>query len=673
MWLADLAPLGDPATIISAVAAVLGVALRGSDAPAVTIAAAIGDRKVLLILDNCEHLLAELGPLVGELLERAAGLSIIATSQESLGGLAEEHVYRVQPLDLPPADATAAGPGSAGRIAPYGAIAFFAERAAAADDRFSFGDRNAAGIAEICRRLDGLPLALEIAATFVPLLGIEGLRGQLNARLALLSTRNLTTDRRHLGLRDMLGWSYDLLDAEQQALFCRLGIFPGSFSAMAAIAGPEDAEFEPVLGQLCRLVDKSLVMIEGGEQPRYRLLETPRLYALDKLRLSGERPPVADRHAGYYRDLGARADAEWNVTPDSAWLAAYGPEIDNVRAALDWTLGTRLRAGVAVALAGTTDRLWVRLSLVPEGRRYIGRVLKLVDDETPLLDAARLFKCAGILARGNDRQQAVALLERSAALYRELGEREKLGSVLGAIGGNFVYLGRHPEARVVLEEARTILSESDEIKPLFSVLNELGSLAALMKETDEARRCYAVALDLARTLEDVVRENIALINLGELEYGLGASERAIECVREAASSLRAAGQIFHLAPALVNLASYSILHDDLREARTCVEEALSLLREESGRWLRLCLQVLALVAALDGKFVEAAKLIGRVDAGYKRSGEIREPTEQQIRSLLATILAANLTAENARIWAAEGGAWSDSHAVDFAMRRIVSR
>ena len=284
VWQIDLAPLRDPACVASAVAAVLGDA----DASIETIATANGKQRKLLIFDNCEHMAAAVAGVIGKLLERTAQLSVLVTSQEVLG-IPAEQVYRLNPLALPAPTANCPR-AEIGALAEFGAVALFVERARAADRRFALDDSNAASVVEICRRLDGIPLALEMAAARLPLLGVEGLRARLDERLKMLSAGPRTPEARHRTLRDTAAWSYGLLEAADQQVFCRLAAFAGSFSLEAAIAiarGDAASDWD-VVHSLGRLVDKSLVTVEHGECPRYRLLETLRLYAAELLAASGE-------------------------------------------------------------------------------------------------------------------------------------------------------------------------------------------------------------------------------------------------------------------------------------------------------------------------------------------------------------------------------------------------
>jgi predicted ATPase/DNA-binding winged helix-turn-helix (wHTH) protein len=668
VWLVDLAPLSDRASIISALAAVLAIPLRGVEAPLAALAAAIGAQPVLLIFDNCDRLIGPAGALIAELLELAPGLSVLVTSREELR-LPDEQVYRVNALALPPK-----GSADAAEIAGFGAIALFDDRARAGDDRFRLTDDNAAIVTEICRSLDGVPMALEMAAAQVPLLGLEGLRAQLDKRLKLFSTRAQTPDRRRVRFSETLDWSHDLLDAEQQRLFRRLGVFPASFTAEAAIAiaGEDGADPAESLDGLSLLVAKSLVMVEHGKAPRHRLLETQRLYALDKLKASGEYAAMADRHLRYFIDFFGCADAAWETIPDAEGLAIYRPEIDNFRAGLDWALAAPGRIGAAIALAGSVGHVWDRLDLLPDGPGNLDRLVEGIDQETPQGDAARLLQHAGTQWRSADRLRSLEVLERAAALYRQLGDRQELGSVLGQIGGNYVFLGRYAEAKATLDDALQILHGTNRTKSVIAVRNNVGTLALLRNDLDEARRSYATVRTLARVLKDVLRENIALSNLAEVEFRLGATDRAIDCGDEAAKGLRSINAGPYLAWVLVNLAGYLILCGYHAEARAYAEEAFALLREKGGAWLRLDLLQLALLGTFEGRCAAAAQIRGFVDASYARTGEIRQPLARQLSELLSTRLAAELAPGDLDAWAGDGGRWSEDLAIDFALSHLVS-
>jgi predicted ATPase/DNA-binding winged helix-turn-helix (wHTH) protein/ribosomal protein S18 acetylase RimI-like enzyme len=656
----DLAPLTDPAVVTSAAATTLGVALNGTAPPAEAIAAAIGRKRMLLIFDNCEYLASAAAALADVLLDRAPGLSVLATSQEPLH-LAEEQIYRLRPLALPPAGAK--------DIAGFDAVALFVRRAQAADRRFVLDDDNADGVAEICRRLDGMPLALEMAAARLPLLGIGGLRARLDERLRLLGTGHRT-------LLAMVEWSHGLLDSGDQAVFRRLAVFPGSFSLDAAVAVTGATEAWPIVDTLGRLVDKSLVTVETGEPRRYRLLETLRLHAAEKLQASGENEATAEHHARFFTTLFDEADAaeENGTILDVAWMALYRPEIDNLRAALDWALAEPERAPVAVALAGGAGRLWSRLGLYGEGKRYAERAIPLIDQTMPGAVAARLLRQASVLWRGVDPARTLTLLERSAALYRQAAERKGLVDVLARIGNEYTLLGRLAEAVAVLDEGEEIVSSGNDKGTLITLMLTRGTLALAMKEPAEARRYYTIGLEQARAEKRILWENIFHTNLAEVEFQEGAIDQAIAHARAAATGVRAAGasDTSLLGWPLSNLASYLIARGDHVEARAYTAEALSLFLEEGGRLVQGCLRQGALIGALNGQHTAAAQLIGFVDAHHNRSGRLLEFTEQQLHDRLSTLLAAALPAADIEAHACDGAGWSERQAIDFAFEHLIA-
>ena len=665
-WLVDLAPITDPSVVTGTTATVLGVALRGAEAPVDTIAAAIGKQQRLLIIDNCEHLIGAAAELIEMLLQRVPGLTVLATSQETLR-LPGEQVYRLNPLALPPAAAT--------EVAQFGAVTLFVERARAADRRFGLDADNAASVAEICRRLEGMPLALEMAAARLPLLGLEGLRAGLGQRLQMLSSGARTAEWRHRTLRDTVAWSYGLLDAADQRIFRRLGGFAGSFSLEAAVAvaaGDEMDRWEAI-DAIGRLVDKSLVTAEGGDQPRYRLLETLRLYAAERLGTEGEAESVAERHARYFTELFDRAYEVWETTPDAEWLALYRPEIDNVRAALDWALADEAQSEIAIALAGSAASLWDKLSLFAEGRRYIDRATSLGASKSSGILTARLLKQAGGLWHSTDRPRALRLLEEASEMYRCLGESLELGSSLRIIGSVQAFLGRHTEAKAALCEAKQLLSSTDHRKSLTNVMNSLGFLALFMDDAVEARQSFSGALELANQQNDRSKQAQILVNLAEVEFGLGDLDMAIERGREAVVKLKSLGERSYLGWALVNLASYLIIRGDIAEARIAAAEGMALVREEGGFIVRVCLQQWALFAAHAGFHAQGAQLLGFVSRGYADAGEDRQPTESKIYDRLTGLLIQALSASEIEMHVQYGAGWSEPDALCYAEKEIKRR
>jgi predicted ATPase/DNA-binding winged helix-turn-helix (wHTH) protein len=378
VWLTELAPLSDPGLVPAAVAAAVGLQIPAGAVTAERVANALSGKELLLLLDNCEHLIDAAATTAEALLRANRAARVIATSREPLR-VEGEHVYPVLPLAVPAADS-----GENGDSLQYGAVRLFVERARSTEPHFS-PDRGAmAMLAAICRRLDGIPLAIELAAARAAVLGIEELALRLDECFNLLTGGRRTALPRHQTLRATLDWSYELLAAPERLLLHRLAVFVGPFSLAAAgavAASPELATSEVIEG-LSSLVAKSLVAAEVEGAARYRLLDTTRVYALEKLGESGELGTVAQRHAEYYRDLFERAETEWKVRPTAEWLGEYGWRIDNLRAALDWAFSAGGDASLGVALTAAAVPLWMLLSLVDECRGRVQRALAALETET---------------------------------------------------------------------------------------------------------------------------------------------------------------------------------------------------------------------------------------------------------------------------------------------------
>jgi predicted ATPase/DNA-binding winged helix-turn-helix (wHTH) protein len=453
VWVAELAPLSDPALVPATVAAAVGIELAGGALSPGRVADALNGKRLLLVLDNCEHLIEAAARMAEALLRASPAAQVIATSREPLR-VEGEWLYPVPPLGVPAEDAR-----DADDPVRYGAVRFFVERARATDPHFAPDRRNTALIAAICRRLDGIPLAIELAVARVAALGIEELAAHLDEVFDLLTGGRRTALPRHQTLRATLDWSYELLAEPERVVLRRLAVFASAFTieaAAAVVASPGFASSEVVDG-LASLVTKSLVAAEvDGTIARYLLLDTTRAYALEKLGESGERGQLPRRHAEYYRDLFESAETEWDTRPTAEWLADYGRQIDNLRAALDWAFSPRGNASVGVALTVAAVPLWFQLSLVDECLGWVERALAALD-MAPGPDERRRMQLYAAL--GWLQMYATARLENSTAAWRTaLRLAEELGDTdyqLRALWALWADRTNHAEFR----EALTLASQ----------------------------------------------------------------------------------------------------------------------------------------------------------------------------------------------------------------------
>jgi predicted ATPase/DNA-binding winged helix-turn-helix (wHTH) protein len=375
-WLVELAGLTEPELVPNAIASALGLELMGARTGMEQIAAALATRTLLLVIDNCEHVIAAAAQAAETMLRTAPDVRILATSREPLGAEGE-CIYNLPPLAMPPEDAR-----DVDEVSRHAAVRLFVQRARAAMPQFALDERTAAAAGAVCRRLDGMPLAIEIAAARAAALGVEGLATLLDARFLTLTGGRRTVLPRHQTLRATLDWSYGLLSEAERTVLRRLSIFAGGFTLEAATdvasddAIPKAAVVEVVIG----CVAKSLISVDvGAEPPRYRLLETTRTYARERLEESGGLAATSRRHAEFYRSLLERAGTAWETTPAAEWLATLSLEIDNVRAALSWAFAPGGNSTAGIALSAASVQLWLETSLFGECRRWVEHALARMD------------------------------------------------------------------------------------------------------------------------------------------------------------------------------------------------------------------------------------------------------------------------------------------------------
>jgi predicted ATPase/DNA-binding winged helix-turn-helix (wHTH) protein len=373
VWLAEFSAVADPALVAATVAAAAGLQLGAGEISPQVVSQALAHRRLLLILDTCEHVIEAAAAMAEALLQAGAAVHIIATSREPLRAEGEQ-IYQVPPLTLPAA-AESENPWQSG------AVRLFAARSRARGMHISEEPRGAAAIANICRQLDGIPLAIELAAARAATLGIEELAARLDDRFGLLTDGRRTALPRHQTLRAALDWSHDLLSEPERVILRRLAVFAGTFSTEAASAVAADPDRAPldVVDGLSSLVAKSLVTAEvKGSIARHRLLDTTRAYALEKLKDSGEHERLLRRHAEYYRGLFERAEVERETRPTVEWLGDYVWCTDNLRAALGWAFSPRGDASIGIALTAAAVPLWTDLSLLDECRNRAEHALAAI-------------------------------------------------------------------------------------------------------------------------------------------------------------------------------------------------------------------------------------------------------------------------------------------------------
>jgi predicted ATPase len=522
IWLVELAPLTDPALVLPTIASTLGLREMPGVSLEDLVTRYLCDKHLVLILDNCEHLVETCAVLADRLLHSCPHLKILASSREALG-ITGETIYQVPPLALPSSDDL-----SAETLSRAEAVQLFVERAAAVQPGFKLNDHNASAVALICQRLDGIPLALELAAARVGMLSPQQIADRLGDSFRLLTGGSRTALPRQQTLRSLIDWSYDLLLTEERQLFRCLSVFVGGWSLEAAEAVCPELD---VLSLLAGLVQKSLVVADEGADEvstRFRLLETIRQYAREKLEQSGETQLISSRHARFFAQLAAEAEAYLRGGQEIiAWLQRLESEHGNLRAALDWCLsGGDLPVGAQ--LAGSLTFYWFRRDHHSEGRNYLDQAVKM-SDRAPTHVKAKLFVSIGTLAYVQQELEACfEAYQKGASLYREVDDPAGLGTALAFYGGilGMLHPSRYSEAVALCYEAHDILRGIKDKPRFVQALNFTGEMFRTRGDYEKAKAVYEECLSLAREIGDLLRQSMMYQNLGYVAIHEGDSERA---------------------------------------------------------------------------------------------------------------------------------------------------
>jgi predicted ATPase len=671
VWLADLTSISDPALVANVIAQALSVQEQPDHAILDTVIAYLRRKQPLVIVDNCEHVIDEARRVAGAILRDCPRVHMLTTSREPLN-VAGEEAYRLPSLAVP-SDAEIALGSDATR---YGAVQLFVDRAISSDKRFVLTEQNAPDVAEICRRLDGLPLAIELAAARVKVLSPQQLARKLDERFRVLTGGDRSALPRQQTMRALIDWSYDLLADDERTLFRKLSIFAGGFTleTASAVCGNDDIDEIAVLDLLSSLVDKSLVHAEPGNETRYRLLESTRQYAREKLRESGEEARTARAHAAAFVALAEQFDRDFETATDGVWFAQLESELENRRAALAWALAEHGDVLLGQRLAGALPIGWLYFATA-EGRRWVRAALARVDATTPPPVAAKLYLAQATFDAGLMEYKAShTAAEQALARYRDLGDPLGIAYSQRYVGRALEVLGRPAEAKVLLAEALAaarLLSR----RLTGMVLEDLARVDSLAGDVAGARARYAEALAIYQSLGDERwAENVAT-NLADAEFIAGNALTALELTIGALAVDRARNNVRGVANDLCNMAAYCVALERYDEARSHARDAVVLARDlEVQVLLAIALHHLAAVAALrpaqqvhrDDR-VRAARLLGYVDARLSALEVLREYGEQREAARMLLALGDALGEDGLTEMMDVGRAWSEDQAVAEAM------
>ncbi len=643
IWLVDLASLGDGALVARTIASRLGLREQVGRPLEETLIGYLKPGRALLLLDNCEHLVETCAGLAESLLRACPLLTILATSRESFE-VPGERVYQVPPLALPEPNLLARVAGTDGitdELARCEAITLFLDRAMAAVPAFRLNERNAPAVVHVCQYLDGLPLAIELAAARIKTFSVDQIAERLVEWFWLLTGGSRTTLPRHRTLQALVDWSYDLLSESEQKLLRTLSVFAGGFTAEAAEAvrapgagdGASDPSLSPiphppapspVLELLSALLDKSLVVVEERDgQARYRLLETIRQYGVMKLRGAGEEASIRRRHAAFFAGLAHHAGRELFGPDQRAWFDRFDVEHDNIRAALDWfrvalERGEESMGEGALEVSAALGWFWIARGYYSEGRR---RLLELVTLSGP-----------SVRTPG----RVDALHHASACCY---------------------ILGDHAPIRGLLDEAVCLGRELGYAKGTAMALKGLAVLAQEEGDSQRAQSLFDEGLAVARAAGDSVGTYLLLIWRADLDRARGLFDHAAELLEESLQLSRAQGDRWWMGHALARLAHLALLRGDYARATALGQEGLSQRWEFNDRqgaaWN---LELLAWVAGAWGRAERATRLLGAAEAARERTGARLLPQEQDGHDRTLAMARAALGEH------AFAAAWAEGHA-----------
>jgi predicted ATPase/DNA-binding winged helix-turn-helix (wHTH) protein len=567
----ELASLTDPRLIVGTVAQALALQLAPGGDVLAALVTALKPMQVLLVIDNAEHLLDDLAVMVQALLQGTPGVRLLVTSQVPLR-VQGEQVLRLDALAVPEAHS------SAEAAAEHGAVAMFTDRARAADRRFELNDGNVRDVIEICQRLDGLPLALELAAARVPLLGVRGVAERLDDRFKLLAGGSRSAPTRHQTLQAALEWSLALLPDIERGVFQRLGVFAGGFTLGLASAVLASAELDEwaLIDALAKLAEHSLLSVSPSDPPRYALSETARAYALAQLQSGDEHDSLRSRHAAALRRLFEASPSDWLQMSDADWLARYEPELDNLRAALSWSHVQRDEHTV-VALVGAAAPLWHHLSLHGEARQWHDLSEPLLDASTPKPMAAQWWRAAQWAWSETAPERARAAAEQAHRLYRELGDVHGLYAELAGLAG--MWNEPNAQARAALEEALSLERPDWPARERAWGQRARADVARAEGRLVDSREAREAELVLRMAAGDERGRLRAMSHLADLALALGEVDEAVQRGRALVALLRAHRSPSTLCVALWNLINALRAQGDEEGAEALTTEASALAQD----------------------------------------------------------------------------------------------
>lgn len=664
VYFVALAPIGEPALVAPTIAQTLGVRESAGRSILASITEYLQPKTILLVLDNFEQVIAA-APLVADLLAACRQLSILVTSREALH-VRGEREYPVPPLALP--NLTQLPPLES--LTEIPAVELFVERAQAVKPDFKLTNDTASAIVEICRRLDGLPLAIELAAARVRLMPPREMLTRLEHRLQFLTGGARDLPVRQQTLRNAIAWSYDLLNESEQQVFRRLSVFVGgcTLAAAEAVAGDQNS----VLDQISSLLDKSLLR-EGksaNDESRFVMLELLREFGTEQLDASGETETIRQRHANYLLSLAAQGEARLEATEQIEWLKRMEQEHDNLRAALEWSKGAEGAGELCMRLASLLGIFWEARGHFSEGRERLFAILALEHAQGRTAARAQLFRRAAELAyRQSDYAATRSLAEASLDISRAIGDKQGTASALIKLGDAMTEVGDYAAASAHFEEALAMWRAANDRPGTARALINLGWAALRTGDYPLANARLEEALTLHRELKNLRGVGFALSGLGEVDARQGDYARATRLVEESLELRQQSGNKWGVGVSLGTLGWIALRQGDLAQAVTRLAASLEVRQEIGDRsGIAWCLERLGEIALTRGQADKAARVLGAASALRASIGSVIDSVDQAEYARTLAALREQLGAEQfAAAWA-NGSALPLRQAIEFALK-----
>ena len=671
VWFLDLAPISDPALIVSEAAQVLGVREEPDRPLLQAVSAHLRNRRALLILDNCEHVIQASAQLASAILKAAPNVRILASSREALHAPGE-HCYPVLPLPVPRRD------DSLEALARSTAVRLFVERAQQHKPAFALTEREAPAVAELIARLEGIPLALELAAARVRALSVADINSRLHDRYKLLTGGSRVLQQRQQTLRALVDWSYELLTPEEQIVLDRLGVFVGGFdlAAAEAVCGLAPLAGADVLDLLQSLIEKSLVMlVERDDGARYLMLDTIREYVREKLARRDDAPAVAARHCDHYFALAKEARNGLRGSEQADWLWRLEVELDNIRSAVALSLAERVDPFIAVKFAVALQGFWILRGYSSEGRKLLQTALALpAIQASPVAQSWGLYVGAALAESQSDHAEARKMLETCLALRRGLGNEVDIAATLSTLSVARLQAGDAIAAAAGESEALQIFRRLDDRIGEAIGLLHLGQICLHEGDDATARSHLEHGLAIAREIRHQEVEGECELVLGEVALETGDAPQACLRFKRSLTVCREAGDKRGEANALRWLARVDLQSGDRASARARLSDALRAFRAfEMREELLGCLEDHAEVAEAEGKHEIAAGLVAAAARSRERLALTRSPRgELRWQALVARLRRAMTEGPFDSAWV-DGQRWQIDEAICQALSEQPER